>query len=89
MKALRAHEVRVHKITNSPIPQIDGANEDLNGVEEAKRNTEEESKQARVESRNERRSMYPRNCEECGQFLQNNTDFRKHIVGCVMARKRQ
>ena len=33
------------------------------------------------------KSQYPRNCEKCEKYLRNNTDFRKHVVACVMARK--
>jgi hypothetical protein len=33
------------------------------------------------------KNQYPRNCEKCDKYLRNNTDFRKHVVACVMARK--
>ena len=31
--------------------------------------------------------QYPRHCEKCDKYLRNNTDFRKHVVACVMSRK--
>jgi hypothetical protein len=33
------------------------------------------------------KSQYPRHCEECNRYLRNNTEFRKHVVACVMSRK--
>ena len=33
------------------------------------------------------KSQYPRDCEKCNKHLRNNTDFRKHVVACVMSRK--
>ena len=33
------------------------------------------------------KSQYPRNCEKCNRYLKNNTDFRKHVVACVMSGK--
>ena len=33
------------------------------------------------------KSQYPRDCEKCYKHLRNNTDFRKHVVACVMSRK--
>ena len=33
------------------------------------------------------KSQYPRHCADCRKYLRNNTDFRQHVVACVMARK--
>ena len=33
------------------------------------------------------KSQYPRHCEDCKIYLRNNTDFRKHVVACMMSRK--
>ena len=33
------------------------------------------------------KSQYPRHCEDCNKYLRNNTDFRKHVVPCMMSRK--
>jgi hypothetical protein len=33
------------------------------------------------------KSQYPRDCKKCNKHLRNNTDFRKHVVACVMSRK--
>ena len=33
------------------------------------------------------KSQYRRHCEECNRYLRNNTDFRKHVLACVMSRK--
>jgi hypothetical protein len=33
------------------------------------------------------KSQYPRDCEKCNKHLRSNTDFRKHVVACVMSRK--
>ena len=33
------------------------------------------------------KSQYPRNCEKCDKYLRNGTEFRKHVVACVMSRK--
>ena len=33
------------------------------------------------------KSQYPRHCEDCKRYLRNNTDFRKHVVACMMSRK--
>ena len=33
------------------------------------------------------KSQYPRHCEDCKRYLRNNTDFRKHVVACMMSGK--
>ena len=33
------------------------------------------------------KSQYPRHCEKCDKYLRNNTDFRRHVVACMMSRK--
>jgi hypothetical protein len=33
------------------------------------------------------KSQYPRDCEMCNKHLRNNTDFRKHVVACMMPRR--
>ena len=33
------------------------------------------------------KSHYPRHCEDCNKYLRTNTDFRKHVVACMMSRK--
>ena len=79
-KELRNHETRSHNSTSSPIPQIDGTSDSSKNCV-TKENSE-------LDSQSKPKNQYPRNCEHCSKFLLNNTDFRKHIVSCMMARKR-
>ena len=73
--ALRNHKIRNHEVTNSPIPQIDGA------IIEPKSFVKANQAQSVL------KNQYPRICQHCNEFLRNNSDFRKHVVGCAMARK--
>ena len=74
---LQDHEERMHEVTSSPIPQIDGTSENV-----------VVTKQLRVvEGQSTSKKNYPRTCEHCSKFLRNNEDFRKHIVSCMMSRK--
>ena len=77
-EALRKHEQRNHNITSSPIPQIVGANYESKSFAQANSKADLESQSLK--------NYYPRNCQHCSEFLRNNSDFRKHIVGCMMAR---
>ena len=76
--ALSDHEIQIHRVTKSPIPKIDGGNDVPNS----------DIKIAELEGPSDFKKYYPRNCEHCSKFLRNNSDFRKHIVSCMMARKK-
>ena len=78
-KELSDHEELNHKVTTSPIPQIDGGNDAESKID---------IEIAELERPSNMKNHYPRNCEHCSKHLRNNTDFRKHIVGCMMARKK-
>ena len=77
IEEIRADEVQDHKVTNSPIPQIDG----LDSLERVDETT------GVVHNNVKLKNQYPRNCESCEKYLKNKLDFRKHIVACVMSRK--
>ena len=34
----------------------------------------------------EKRKLYPKDCEDCGNFLKTNFDMRKHIEACMIAK---
>ena len=72
------HDVHKHKISRSPIPQIDGQNDSL---ERVLKMTEDNNNNVKL------KSQYPRRCEKCDKYLKNNLDFRKQVVACVMSRK--
>ena len=76
--ALSDHDKLNHKVTKSPIPQIDGGN-DVSKID---------IEIAKLERPSDLKNYYPRNCEHCTKYLRNNSDFRKHIVNCMMARKK-
>ena len=77
IEEIRDYEVRDHKVSSSPISQVDGPDDSLETVHETKEV---------IDNKMKLKSQYPRNCEYCGKYLRNNMDFRKHIVACVMAR---
>jgi hypothetical protein len=78
-KELRIHETRSHKVTNSPIPQIDGTSDASTSL------VTKENPELDIHSKS--KNQYPRNCERCSKFLRNHNEFRKHVVSCIMARK--
>ena len=78
IEEIRDNEVRDHKVSSSPISQVDGTDDSLETVHETKEV---------IDNKMKLKSQYPRNCEYCGKYLRSNMDFRKHIVAYVMARK--
>ena len=41
-----------------------------------------------LETESDSKNQYPRDCQHCDKFLRNHNDFRKHVVDCMMARKK-
>ena len=71
-------EIKASEVSSIPISQIDGQDDYLETVHQTA---------GVIEKNVKLKNQYPRNCEDCGQYLRSSIDFRKHIVACVMARK--
>ena len=56
------------------------------GKLDKERVVEASSAQVKVTKQNEKWKQYPKNCDDCGKFLRNHGDFRKHVEGCMIAK---